>query len=139
MLRPIHLALGSCLVFAMLATGVPSLAGEPVGLRVKTRMTGWVSMADGYFVYRRGDTAGIDVGVWPSFPREPVKARLEWRDHGKPWHLLDVSRATLNRDSQALFKVRRIPAGFEFRIQIRIGSTDEHRAGRSAWSYFEAR
>lgn len=140
MLRPIRLVLVPCLVFALVGTAVsPTPAGEPVTVRVKTRMTGWVSRADGFYVYRQGATAGVDVGVWPSFPREPVKARLEWRGPGHPWRLLDVSRATLNLDSQALFRIRRIPEGFAFRIQVRFGATDEHRAGRSGWSYFRAR
>lgn len=138
--RSIRLALVPCLALAMLgAAAVPGLAGDPVAVTVKTRMIGWVSKSHGYHVYRRGATAPLDVGVWPSFPHERVKARLEWRRPGRPWRLLDVSFAKLNLDSRAQFRVRRIPEGFGFRIRVRIGPTSEHRAGRSAWSYFRAR
>lgn len=138
MLRSIRLVLVPYLTLAMLGSA-PGLAGDRVAVTVKTRMIGWVTKSHGYHVYRRGATARLDVGVWPSFPHERVKARLEWRQPERPWRLLDVSFARLNLDSRAQFKVRRIPAGFGFRIRVRIGPTDEHRAGRSAWSYFRAR
>ena len=141
MLRTARLVLVSCLALAVLGAGPASvgLAGDRVAVTVKTRLTGWASKSRGYHVYRRGATARLDVGVWPAFPHERVKARLEWRHPSRGWRLLDVSFATLNLDSRAQFKVRRIPKGFGFRIRVRIRPTDEHRAGRSPWSYFRAR
>jgi hypothetical protein len=138
MVLSIRLALVAGLTLCLLgATIGPSVAGVPV--TVKTRMTGWQSKYHGDYVYRAGDTAGLEVGVWPKFPGEKVKARLEWRDHGRPWRLLDISRARLNRESKALFKVRRVPAGFRFRIRVALAATGEHSAGRSVWSTFRAR
>ncbi len=138
MLQPIRLALVAGLTLSLLGLGIGrSVAGAPV--TVKTRMTGWVSKYHGDYVYRAGDTAGLEVAVWPMFPGEKVKARLEWRDHGRPWRLLDISRARLNREARALFKVRRVPEGFRFRIRVAIAATEEHGAGRSVWSKFRAR
>ncbi|MGH2629499.1 MAG: hypothetical protein ACRDHI_02920 [Actinomycetota bacterium] len=138
MIQPIRLALVAGLTLSLLGVGIgPSVAGVPV--TVKTRMTGWLSKYHGDYVYRAGATAGLEVGVWPNFPGEKVKARLEWRRHGRRWRLLDISRARLNEDARALFQVRRVPDGFRFRIRVAIAATEEHSAGRSIWSAFRAR
>jgi hypothetical protein len=138
--RPIRVALVVALVVSVLGyLAEPSVAGTRVDPVVRTRMTGWASRARGFYVYRPGATARLRVGVWPSFAGETVRARLEWRSQGRPWRPLDRSGAALNRDSRAMFEVRRVPEGFSFRIRVRIGATQEHRAARSGWSYFRAR
>lgn len=138
--RPIRVALLVALMVSLLGSlAEPSVAGARVDPVIRTRMTGWVSRAGGFHIYRSGTTARLQVGVWPSFAGEIVRARLEWRGQGRAWHLLDRSSATLNRDSRAMFEVRRVPGGFRFRIKVRMGATQEHRAARSGWSYFRAR
>jgi hypothetical protein len=128
--------LAATFVFVPTTTG---LAGDLESVTVKTRMTGWESRAGKYYRYREGSTARLVVGVWPRFPHEIVKARLEWRRAHRPWRVLDVSRTRLNRDGRALFRVRNVPARFSFRIRAAMAATDEHFAGRSDWSYFRAR
>jgi len=138
--RPFRVALVTALVVSVLGCLVaPSVAGARVDPVIRNRMTGWVSRAGGFHVYRSGATARLQVGVWPAFPQEIVRARLEWRRQGRPWRLLDRSSAALNRDSRAMFEIRRVPDGYGFRIRVRIGATQEHRATRSGWSYFRAR
>ncbi|MGZ8583711.1 MAG: hypothetical protein ACXWXG_10330 [Actinomycetota bacterium] len=138
--RPIRVALAVLLSASMLgALASPSVAAARLDPRLKTRMTGWVSMEGGFHLYRPGATARLQVGVWPAFPDEIVQARLEWRLQGRPWRLLDRSSAALNRDSRAMFQVRRVPNGYSFRIRVRIDPTQDHMAGRSGWSYFRAR
>lgn len=137
--RPIRVALAvwlSASVFGGLASPVVAEARE--GPIVRTRMTGWESRAGGFHIYRSGATARLQVGVWPASPQETVRARLEWRRQGRAWRLLDRSSAILNRDSRAMFEVRGVPGGYRFRIMVRIGPTQEHRAARSSWSYFRA-
>lgn len=138
--RPIRVALVVALVLGVLGfLAEPSVAGTRVDPVIRNRMTGWVSRTGGFHVYRPGATARLQVGVWPSFAGETVRARLEWRGQGRSWRLLDRSSASLNRDSRAMFEVRRVPEGFSFRIRVRIEATQEHRAARSGWSYFRAR
>jgi hypothetical protein len=138
--RPIRVALVVALLPSVLwFLAEPSVAGTRVDPVIRSRMTGWVSRSGGFHVYRSGTTARLQVGVWPSFAGETVRGRLEWRGQGRSWRLLDRSSTALNRDSRAMFEVRRVPEGFSFRIRVRIGATQEHRAARSGWSYFRAR
>jgi hypothetical protein len=138
--RPIRVALVVALVVSVLGIlAEASVAGTRVDPVIRTRMTGWVARAGDFYVYRSGATARLQVGVWPAFAGDIVRARLEWRGQGRSWRLLDRSSAVLNRDSRAMFEVRRVPEGFSFRIRVRIGATQEHRTTRSGWSYFRAR
>jgi len=138
--RPIRVALVVALVVSVLGIlAEASVAGTRVDPVIRTRMTGWVSRAGGFHVYRSGATARLQVGVWPSFAGETVRARLEWRGQERPWRLIDRSSSVLNRDSRAMFEVRRVPEGFTFRIRVRIEASQEHGAARSGWSYFRAR
>ena len=116
----------------------PARAGDRIAITVKARLTGWVARRDGVFLYRPGATARLVVGVWPTLRDEPVRARLEWRRPGARWRLLEVSTSRLNRDSRALFLVRRLPEGYTFRIRARVPAGEDHRAGRSPWRYFRA-
>lgn len=120
------------------ASADPAPAGDPIRITVKARLTGWIGRRDGVFLYRAGSTARLVVGVWPTLPDEPVRARLEWRRAGNRWRLLEVTASHLSRDGRALFLVRGVPEGFRFRMRARVPPGDGHLAGRSPWRYFRA-
>jgi hypothetical protein len=103
---------------------------------VRTRLIGWVARRDGYHLYMEGATVRSSVAVWPNLHGETLRARLEWRRAGSRWDLLDVSSTRLNLDSQGLFLVRGLPAGYSFRIRARVTPGNGHPAGRSRWGYF---
>jgi hypothetical protein len=137
----LSIVLSLWLALAHLPMGGPieASAGVRIKPKVTARLTGWVARGGGYHLYRPGATARMVVRVWPNLRGEQVRAVLEWRRAGIPWRRLDRSTMTLNGDSTAVFVVRRLPAGFSFRMRARVPPTPEHRAGRSPWRYFRAR
>ena len=126
MVLSIRLALVAGLTLCLLGVSIgPSVAGVPV--TVKTRMTGWQSKYHGDYVYRAGDTAGLEVGVWPKFPgvvQGPPGARglplpHQGGDGGhrgaqrRAFGLVDVPRSlTLRRSRRGSeARPRRLPGG----------------------------
>ncbi|MEX1263649.1 MAG: hypothetical protein WEE66_06900 [Actinomycetota bacterium] len=124
-------------VFSAIAGGSIARAQEgSTEVTVRARLTGWVARRDGYHLYPEDATVRSSVVVWPNLHGETMRARLEWRRAGSRWDLLDVSSTRLNLDSRGLFLVRGLPAGYSFRIRVRVAPGNGHPAGRSRWGYF---
>lgn len=125
------------------ASASAELSAEARGGRieptVRARLVGWIGRRDGVFLYREGATVLMAVVVRPALARAKVRARLEWHRAGSRWRLLDVSTTRLSLAGRARFRIRRLPAGYAFRIRARVPPRAHHAADRSPWLPFRVR
>ena len=104
----------------------------------KARLTGWVARRDGYHLYREGSTVKLIVAVRPDLADE---RRARPTGVAAPGCRLAVARRLVDQPGsthshQSFLRPRGLPAGYSFRIRVKVPPGERARFGSFALAVF---